>query len=124
MSETPRSDAMRSARSAGKLITVVLPRGRGAGLLRQLKAEKGITTACLNHARGVSSTSGDARGSNLVIREKDVVTVVVGEEAAETVFGYLYEVCGIGEGHGGFLYQAPLPVALPLVLPEGLPEER
>ena len=93
-----------------KLITCVLRKGEATALLKRLKAEKGITSANLNHARGAGFSGADG--------ENDVLTVVVPADAGDEIFEFLHEAAAIDRPGGGFLSMARLAGAAEYVLPQ------
>jgi hypothetical protein len=109
--------------SAHKVITVIVPQGRGMELLEQLHA-RNVLRAGLSTARApfavVKRTGGIARTESFSV-EKDVLTVLVGEDEADAAFAFLHEAAGIGEAPGGFIFQGPAGRASDLVLPADLP---
>ena len=112
------------AAEGAKLITVIVPQGQGMPLL-QVLYERTQLRASLGTARApvttVSRRGGIARTHHYSV-EKDIVQVVVGVEDAPAVFALLYEKSGMGERHGGFMFQGSVAKATPFALPEGLPQ--
>jgi hypothetical protein len=95
-----------------RLVTVIVPQGRGMALLQELHG-RGTLRAALSTARAPFTY---VRGSGVLARtvrsvEKDVLHVVVSEEKADEVFEYLYRKAGIGDGPGGFMFMAVLSAA-------------
>lgn len=100
-----------------KLVTCVLPQGRGIRLLEALRRDKGIVSGSVHHARAAGGTStGRRRGLRAVV-ERDVVHVLVPASAAEEVFEYLGREGGVDQPHGGVLYMRTLRRATTLTLP-------
>jgi hypothetical protein len=108
-----------------KLITCILnDDGRDSGLLRGLRAEKGVITANSFKCRGVSgSSAGGKSGKKLEVKAVRVVTVVVAAEVVDEMFEYIYDKAELHEEDAGFMYQSDLIGATPFVLPEGIPDE-
>jgi nitrogen regulatory protein PII len=105
-----------------KLITAILPRGRGIDLLRKLKLEKGIITANIDSARGMGRLTPESHRGIGEQSEKDMLNVVIGAEQADAIFEYIYETAEINKPHGGIIFMARLQRATNYVLPD-LPEE-
>ena len=106
-----------------KLITVIVPQGKGMALLQALH-DRNVLRASLSTARAPFTY---AKRSGMISRtvrhsvEKDVLTAVVSAEQAEEVFGLLYRQAGIGEGPGGFMFMGALAQASAFSLPAGVP---
>lgn len=114
---------MDSRNPLASFITCILPKGEGHALLRRLWHEKGIATASVGSARGVSTATG-LWGRNVDIRvEKDVLTVVVPRERTDEVFEFLYFAAGIDERFGSMLLQGAAGPAALMTLPEGPVED-
>ena len=91
-----------------KLISAILPKGAGLGVISKLKEEKNIITANLNYARGTGKITPKKYRSAVVESEKEVLTVIVDEGRADEIFEYIYDVAEINKPHGGLLYMYPL----------------
>lgn len=108
-----------------KLITVIVPQGEGRPLLHAL-FERTQLRASLGTARApvtsVTRRAGVARTRRYSV-EKDILQVVVAPADAADVFAFLHERAGIGERHGGFMYQGGLSTASAFTLPDGLPRD-
>ncbi len=113
-----------SDRSAGpsKLITCILPRGKGLPVVRALKEEKALISAHVNSARGTGRMTHRAERKQITETEKDILTVIVPQNCEDEIFGYIYETAGIGEPHGGLMYMTDLSAASVFALPD-LPDE-
>ena len=106
-----------------KLITCILPKGRGLAVVRALKDEKSLHSANVHNARGTGRmTHRMVRRRRRTETEKDVLTVVVPETSADEIFDFIFDRAGIGEPHGGLMYQTALSAASAFTLPD-LPEE-
>ncbi len=106
-----------------KMITCILPAGKSASLMRTLKKEKGIITARVNHARGTGRLTPLAYRGIAGQTEKEIFSVLVDAEQADELFADIYHLAGIGEVHGGLMYQHGVPRASRYELPADLPEE-
>jgi hypothetical protein len=101
-----------------KLITVIVPQGRGMPLLQALY-ERQVLRAALSSARAPMTY---VRGSGALARtarssvEKDIVQVVVSQEEAEAVFELLLERAQIADTPGGFMYMGGLARVTPFAL--------
>lgn len=104
--------------AAQKLITVIVPQGRGRLLLEQLyerqelRAALGTARAPSTYTRGTGAFARTIRNSV----EKDVLQVVVPEENAEEVFKLLLDRAQICETPGGFMYMGEIARATPFAL--------
>ena len=106
-----------------KLITCILPKGRGLAVVRALKDEKSLHSANVNSARGTGRmTHRMARRQRRTETEKDVLTAVVPETRQDEIFAFIHEKARIGEPHGGLMYQTALSAASVFALPD-LPDE-
>lgn len=103
-----------------KLITVIVPQGKGMALLHALY-QKASLRAALGTARAPFTYLKRRGGLTRTVRhsvEKDILTVVVPADQAEAMFGFLYETAGIGGQHGGFMFQGPVSRASSFSLPD------
>ena len=112
---------MTAARIAHKVITCIMPAGRGLELIARLR-EAGIASAQVHHARGVGQSSKRRRGVSHYA-EREVVQALVPAERADEVFEFLYAAAGIGQPHAGMLLMEKAVHGIPLTLPD-LPDER
>jgi len=85
-----------------KLITCLIPKGRGSEAVAALKEEMSID--CANVSSGRSDLF---QHSNKEI-ESEIVTAVVSEAQADEVFSFLYEKLEIDQPHHGILFQNSL----------------
>ena len=99
---------MNTASRAARLISLILPLGRGHALLEALDREKGLVTAFSHHARGFGVSGFLMRRGFALQTEKDVIHVAVPEERAEEIYEFLYLAGNIGQPHGGFMFIEPL----------------
>ena len=99
---------MNTAPRAARLISLILPLGRGHALLEALDHDKGLVTAFSHHARGFGVSGYLMRRGFALQTEKDVVHVAVPEEPAEEIYEFLYHAGNIGQPHGGFMFIEPL----------------
>jgi len=111
-------------RSAGpsKLVTCILPKGKGVSVVRALKDEKALFGAHVNSARGTGRMTHWTERKQMAETEKDVLTVIVPKEREDEIFAYIYETAGIGQAHGGLMYLTSLSTASVFTLPD-LPDE-
>lgn len=87
-------------RRGERLITCIVPAGRGPRLLEALRAQQGIADAAWHHARGVGATGR----KRWLVEEKDVVTALVSAERAEEVFALLYREAGLDSPLAGMVF--------------------
>jgi nitrogen regulatory protein PII len=106
-----------------KLITCILPKGICSGVIKSLKEEKDIVTANMNTARGLGKLTPLAYRGVGEQTEKEILTVTVTSEAADEVFGYIYDEARIDRPHGGLIYMSNLNHVSAYSLPADLPEE-
>ena len=113
--------ALRQAKfktETGKMITCILPKGKGVDLVTHLHKKHGIVTANIYSCRGtgMSTTVGKkAVGSDM---EKDIVTVSVKNKEADELFEDIYFKMNMHKPHGGFMYLGDLSKCIHFVLPE------
>ena len=111
------------AEQTHKLITVILPRGKGLDLLKQLY-DRNVLRAAFGTARApftiVKKMGGISRTETYSV-EKDVVEVLVAPDQADETFRFLYEAAGIGHAHGSFMFQGPVSRASEFALPTDMP---
>ena len=105
-----------------KLIRCILPKGKAIPLIQVLKDELGIITANFNFARGTGRITHRDYRSRVTQTEKEVLSVVVAADKADAAFEFIYETAGIGEPHGGIMYQCSLSASTEFTLPD-VPEE-
>ncbi|HEY5700625.1 MAG TPA: hypothetical protein VIT83_00880 [Gammaproteobacteria bacterium] len=105
-----------------KLITAIVPAGKAGPVVQKLRAEKSIITANVQHARGLGHLVTETRRGLGAQSEKDVLTVVVSAEEAESIFEYVYFEAGIDGPHGGIVVMSKLHAATAFSLPD-VPEE-
>lgn len=105
-----------------KLITVIVPQGKGMALLHALY-EKKMLRAALGTARAPFTQVKRTGGLPRTVRhsvEKDILTVVVPAEKADEAFGFLFDIANVGAQHGGFMFQGSLARASDFKLPDDL----
>jgi hypothetical protein len=84
-----------------KEITCVVPLGEGAALAEKLAQQASVTSATVGGGRGFSE-----RGD--VIREVDIVIIVIAADRAAEVFAFVYQECGFSDRRGRIMYQTDL----------------
>jgi nitrogen regulatory protein PII len=110
---------VKSERAApSKLITCVLPKGCCRSVLSALKDECGIVSANVNYARGTGRMTHRAFRKSMSQTEKEVMHVVVPSDRADELFAFIYETAGIGQPHGGLIYQTDLAGSSVFELPD------
>lgn len=95
-----------------KLITCMVPGKISFEILERLKTEMGIITADKIHARGTSSNA------NYMVKEMEILTVVVEAERADEIFEYLFYELEIDQPNHGILLQNALGRMTGYTLPE------
>ncbi|NJD34498.1 MAG: hypothetical protein FIA96_06630 [Betaproteobacteria bacterium] len=101
-----------------KVITCVMPAGRGAAVMETLRREQGVVSASVHHARGIGTHSLRHR---VYSDEKQVLTAVVAAEHGDAVFELIYFAAGINAPHAGMVmmghaFRAAGTALLPLVV--------
>ena len=84
-----------------RVITCVMPAGRGAEVLEILRREQGVVSASLHHARGIGTRS--LRRHRAYADEKQVITALVVAGQGDAVFELLYFAAGIDTPHAGMV---------------------
>ena len=105
-----------------KCITCIVPHGKALPVLKALHKELGIVTGNIHHARGSGRMTPMAWRGVGETTEKDIFSVVVPESRSEEIFSFIHELAGIGEPHGGVIYQQSLATCTDFSLPN-LPYE-
>jgi hypothetical protein len=104
-------------RGLSKVITCIMPDGRGSELLEALRLELGVISASVHHARGVGTGSLRHR---VYAEEKQVLITLVAAEHADAVFEFLYMRAEIGKPHAGMvLMERAFRGAFAMPLPAG-----
>jgi nitrogen regulatory protein PII len=111
------------AAQAMKLISCILPPGIAVGVLEKLRDEHGIHEASVHGARGVGKLTPLAYRSLRTQTEKEVLKVVVPEDRADELFGWIFEQAQIDRPHGGIMYMNALYRSSGCLLPELAPAE-
>jgi len=97
-----------------RVITCVMPAGRGAEVLEALRREQGVISASIHHARGIGTRSLRHR---VYSDEKQVITAVVAAELGDAVFELIYFTAGIDAPHAGMVMMGHAFRAAGLVAP-------
>jgi nitrogen regulatory protein PII len=83
-----------------RVLTCIMPAGRGAEVMELLRRELGVVSASVHHARGIGTQSLRHR---VYSDEKQVLSVVVPEERADAVFEMIYFGAGLDAPHAGMV---------------------
>lgn len=113
---------MPSLASAHKLITCILPKGKALAVATTLSRDHGLTQVDIHYARGHGRLTPLRYRGIGETAEKEVLTVAVPTEQADSLFAQIYDLAEINRPHGGLMYMHALWMATPYHLPE-LPEE-
>lgn len=97
MTEPPR---LPPPRGEYRIITCIMPAGRGAEVMEALRRELGVVSASLHHARGIGTQSLRHR---VYSDEKQVLTAVVSAERGDAVFELIYFAAGLNAPHAGMV---------------------
>ena len=108
---------MPAPRGDYRIITCIMPAGRGAGVMEALRRELGVVSTSLHHARGIGTHSLRHR---VYSDEKQVLTAVVAAEQGDAVFELIYFTAGLNAPHAGMVmmghaFRAAGVALLPLV---------
>lgn len=102
----------------GKIITCILPKGKARPLLEALN-QKGITRINFAYARGFDIHDPESKKGLPEYVEKEIVTVVVKNEAeGEEVFDFIFNESGLNRLGGGMMYMSRLSGATAYLLPD------
>jgi nitrogen regulatory protein PII len=112
------TSSFRPALVSSKLITAILPKGVALAVIKKLRDEKNIITACMNFARGTGNLTPLKYRDEVVEREKEILTVVVDEAVCDEIFEYIYEAAEIDKPHGGVMYMHALQSSTSYQLPD------
>ncbi len=107
--------------AAARIITCIVPIGKGQAIADHLHRELGIDSAVFNHARGLGIGTGYRRRSGFH-EEREVVSAIVPVESADEIFAALYHFAEMGQPHNGLIFMTYSRRAIPLRLPD-VPEE-
>lgn len=86
-----------------RVLTCIMPAGRGAQVLEALRGEAGVISACAHHARGIGTHDPRHRAYS---DEKQVITALVDAGCADEVFNFLYHAAGLDLPHAGMIMMA------------------
>jgi hypothetical protein len=100
-----------------RVITCLMPAGRGAAVMEALRSEQGVVSVSVHHARGIGTHSLRHR---VYSDEKQVLTAVVVAEQGDAVFELVYFTAGLNAPHAGMVmmghaFRAAGVALLPLV---------
>ena len=93
-----------SLETDSRLISCVVPKGRGAPLQKALADNKAIHNATLHHGRGVGKSLHGGSRSIGDQEERDILEVIVRQDKCDEIFEYIYFEAKINEPHGGIIY--------------------
>ncbi len=102
----------------GKMITCIIPTGRGREILETLRAERNIDAAVLAYARGVSQVSGGLNWEVGDSLEKDIIKLTCHNDEADDIFDCLFQIAEINRPHGGIIFMEALHCSTEYRLPE------
>jgi hypothetical protein len=88
------------ARAEYRVLTCIMPAGRGTEVLEALRSEIGVISAFAHHARGIGTHSLRQR---VYSDEKQILTALVDAQRADDVFHFLYYSAGLDTPHAGMI---------------------
>jgi hypothetical protein len=88
------------ARGEFRVLTCIMPAGRGTEVLEALRREIGVISAFAHHARGIGTHSLRQR---VYSDEKQILTALVDARSADDVFHFLYYAAGLDTPHAGMI---------------------
>jgi hypothetical protein len=97
MADTPR---LPPPRGEYRIVTCIMPAGRGADVMEALRRQLGVVSTSLHHARGIGTHSLRHR---VYSDEKQVLTAVVEAGQADAVFELIYFTAGLDLPHAGMV---------------------
>lgn len=111
---------MKHLQTEARIITCILPKGKGMPLLLELKDKKNVIRADMSFARGSDLLDPtDKKGLLQIQEEKEIITVVAkNKEDGESLFDFIYQVANINQKGGGLIYMAKLTTASAYILPD------
>ncbi|MBM3564922.1 MAG: hypothetical protein FJX42_02265 [Alphaproteobacteria bacterium] len=104
-----------------KIITCIVPVGKGQAIAEHLHREMGVDSMVFNHARGLGIGTGYRRRRGFQA-EREVVSALVPADSADEIFSALYHFAGMSQPHNGLVFMTHSRRAVPLSLPD-VPEE-
>lgn len=107
-------DAMKTE-PASKLISCILPQGKGVDIIERLSNDKGIHSANVSSGRGRGAGNVGAIGA---WDEIDMLSVVVPEGRADEIFDFIFEMGELGRPRGGIMFQHAVSPSTAFALPE------
>ena len=109
------------AKSTGKIITCILPKGKGLTVTQALH-DKGVTRVNFAFARGFDIHDPAGKSGIPDEVEKEIVTVIAKDEAqGEEIFNLIWDVAEMNHLGGGLMTMAKLSHATAYELPD-IPE--
>lgn len=100
-----------------KLLTCILPKGKGAQIVQAL-SQRGIHSANVHGGRGVGRFSPlSARGIGEQ-QEKEVVEVCVTANEADELFEFIFFAGEMDRAHGGIIFMTTLARGMSMALPD------
>ena len=106
-----------------KVITCILPKGKGMNVLRVLTKEFELAAVDMHYARGMGRITPLHHRGIGETSEKEILTVAVPSSQADELFEDIYELAEIDRPHGGLMYMHTLSKATVFELPSDLKEE-
>jgi len=101
-----------------RLITCIIPKGKAVKVMEEIKSEFGLLRAQVHLARGTAPNTPRALHGLVEHSEKEILEVIVEQQEADAMFGFLFKSLHISEPYNGIMYMQPLGRSTPYVLPE------
>lgn len=98
-----------------KSITLITSPGKGRPLVEALYKQN-LPMVDLHHARGSCIGALTKRNGAPIETEQEIVSCVVDSIQADAVFAQIYELAGVNQPDGGFMYMQNLIRSTKLVL--------
>lgn len=105
-----------------KLITCIVPKGKGEIIQRALVEEKGMHSGNFHRGRGVGRLSPLSKRGIGEQQEKELFEINVPAESADELFEFMFFKGEMDRPHGGIIFMTTLQKGMDMRLPD-LPDE-
>ncbi len=79
--------------------------------------KKGLSMVDLHHARGCFAGGPTRKNGAPIESEQEIITCVVSAEDSNDIFGLVFDLGGLNQPNGGFMYMQSLMTSTQAVLP-------